>query len=63
MDSSSSFLAPAQLRVLLLPIHPIKRSKFQQYAQRIRELGSKVALSDVPRDIRGDRGELADACS
>jgi hypothetical protein len=55
MDTSA-FIAPARISVLLVPIHPIKRSKFEQYASRIRGF-SRIDLSDVPPDSRGERGE------
>lgn len=55
MDTSS-FIAPARISVLLVPIHPIKRAKFEQYANLIRGFG-RIDLSDVPPDTRGERGE------
>ncbi|KAM0753107.1 Trs120-domain-containing protein [Meredithblackwellia eburnea MCA 4105] len=50
----SSFLKPAELVVLLVPVHPIKRSKFERYVQLIRKF-SKIPLSEVPPDPRGER--------
>lgn len=43
--------------MLLVPVHPIKRAKFDQYARLLRQQ-TVVPLSDVPPDPRGDRGEL-----
>lgn len=55
MDTSA-FIAPARISVLLVPIHPVKRSKFEQYANLIRGF-SRIDLSDIPPDSRGERGE------
>ncbi|SCZ89502.1 BZ3500_MvSof-1268-A1-R1_Chr9g10432 [Microbotryum saponariae] len=50
----SAFVAPARIGVLLVPLHPIKRARFQQYADQIRAFDS-IELSQVPVDNRGDR--------
>lgn len=55
MDTTS-FIKPAQIAILLVPIHPIKRAKFERYADLIRGF-SKIPLSDVPPDPRGERGK------
>lgn len=56
LADTTSFIKPAQIAILLVPIHPIKRAKFDRYAELIRGF-SKIPLSDVPPDSRGDRGE------
>ncbi|BGO92090.1 hypothetical protein NBRC10512_000821 [Rhodotorula toruloides] len=48
------FIQPAKLQVLLVPVHPIKRSKFERYVQLIRKFGS-IPLAEVPPDRRGER--------
>ncbi|SCV69753.1 BQ2448_1147 [Microbotryum intermedium] len=50
----SAFVAPARIGVLLVPLHPIKRSRFQHYADQIRAYDS-IELSQVPVDSRGER--------
>lgn len=53
---TSSFIKPAQIQVLLVPIHPIKRARFDKYADLIRGF-NRILLADVPPDARGERGE------
>lgn len=55
-DHAASFIKPAQISILLVPVHPIKRHKFERYADLIRRF-SKIPLSDVPSDPRGERGK------
>ncbi|GAA5925915.1 hypothetical protein JCM1841_004039 [Sporobolomyces salmonicolor] len=50
----TAFIQPARIQILLVPLHPIKRSKFERYAQLIRGFG-KIPLADVPPDRRGER--------
>ncbi|GAA5864034.1 hypothetical protein JCM1840_000679 [Sporobolomyces johnsonii] len=50
----TAFTQPARIQILLVPVHPIKRSKFERYAQLIRGFG-KIPLADVPPDRRGER--------
>ncbi|GAA5936717.1 TRAPPII-specific subunit TRS120 [Sporobolomyces koalae] len=45
---------PALIQILLVPVHPIKRSKFERYARQVSQF-DKVALADVPPDRRGER--------
>jgi hypothetical protein len=55
MADTASFISPARIKVLLVPIHPIKRAKFERYSDLIRNYG-RIQLADVPADIRGERG-------
>ncbi|GAA5969112.1 hypothetical protein JCM3765_002183 [Sporobolomyces pararoseus] len=50
----AAFTAPARIQILLVPVHPIKRSKFEKYAQLVTEF-ERVPLADVPPDRRGER--------
>ncbi|BGP16900.1 hypothetical protein JCM10213v2_004908 [Rhodosporidiobolus nylandii] len=50
----STFVQPAKIQILLVPIHPIKRSKFDRYVQLIRGF-ERIPLADVPPDRRGER--------
>ncbi|GAA5898275.1 TRAPPII-specific subunit TRS120 [Sporobolomyces salmoneus] len=54
LDPLAAFTAPARIQILLVPVHPIKRSKFEQYAQLVTKF-DKVALAEVPPDRRGER--------
>ncbi|GAA5876487.1 hypothetical protein JCM16303_003552 [Sporobolomyces ruberrimus] len=40
--------------ILLVPVHPIKRSKFERYAKLVTKF-ERIALADVPPDRRGER--------
>ncbi|GAA6060047.1 hypothetical protein JCM10212_001044 [Sporobolomyces blumeae] len=42
------------IQVLLVPVHPIQKAKFDQYARLVSEFSS-IALADVPPDRRGER--------
>ncbi|GAA5873361.1 hypothetical protein JCM3774_000758, partial [Rhodotorula dairenensis] len=53
-DTLESFLQPAKLQVLVVPVHPIKRATFERHVQLVKEYAT-VALADVPPDRRGDR--------
>ncbi|GJN91136.1 hypothetical protein Rhopal_004154-T1 [Rhodotorula paludigena] len=54
LDKLDSFIAPARLQVLLVPVHPIKRSKYDRHAELIKRFSS-IPLADVPPDRRGER--------
>ncbi|GAA6044610.1 hypothetical protein JCM8097_006453 [Rhodosporidiobolus ruineniae] len=54
MDALTSFIQPARIQILLVPVHPIKRSKFERYVQLLRRF-ERIPLADVPPDRRGDR--------
>ena len=56
MADTSSFVSPARIQILLVPIHPIKKARFEQYSNLIRSF-DRIQLSDVPPDPRGERGE------
>ncbi|KWU44001.1 hypothetical protein RHOSPDRAFT_34430 [Rhodotorula sp. JG-1b] len=53
-DTLESFIQPAKLQVLVVPVHPIKRATFEQYVQLVKQYAA-VPLADVPPDRRGDR--------
>ncbi|GAA5989707.1 hypothetical protein JCM5350_007364 [Sporobolomyces pararoseus] len=52
--SLTTFTAPARIQILLVPVHPIKRSKFEKFAQLVTKF-ERVPLADVPPDRRGER--------
>lgn len=52
----SRFGAPARVQILLVPIHPIKRRKFADFAKLISSL-TRIPLCEIPPDPRGERGE------
>ncbi|CAG8433855.1 6997_t:CDS:10 [Diversispora eburnea] len=47
------FTAPARIRVLLVPVHPIKASTFHKKVELVKKF-SVVKLGDVTPDMRGD---------
>ncbi|BGP40785.1 hypothetical protein JCM10449v2_004750 [Rhodotorula kratochvilovae] len=49
-----AFTQPAKLQILLVPVHPIKRSKFDRHVQQLRRFAS-IPLAEVPPDRRGER--------
>ncbi|CAG8526638.1 6126_t:CDS:10 [Ambispora leptoticha] len=46
------FSAPGRIRVLLVPVHPIKASVFQKHVELVKKFGV-VKLGDVTPDMRG----------
>lgn len=55
---SISPIAPARVRVLLLPIGPISKSRFGAFVQRLQQ-ESIVRLGDISHDARADRSECS----
>ncbi|GAA5987807.1 hypothetical protein JCM10908_007223 [Rhodotorula pacifica] len=53
-DTLESFIQPAKLQVLVVPVHPIKRATFEQHVKLVTQYAT-VQLADVPPDRRGDR--------
>ncbi|KAJ3281136.1 hypothetical protein HK104_000185 [Borealophlyctis nickersoniae] len=49
-DKPFNLLAPARIRVLLVPVHPIRRETFRFYADVISQL-NVVALQDLTPDV------------
>ncbi|GAA5896374.1 hypothetical protein JCM6882_000998 [Rhodosporidiobolus microsporus] len=49
-----SFIQPAKIQILLVPVHPIKRSRFERHVQVLKQF-ERIPLADVPPDRRGDR--------
>ncbi|GAA6003089.1 hypothetical protein JCM10207_001980 [Rhodosporidiobolus poonsookiae] len=45
---------PAKVQILLVPVHPIKKSRFERYVQLLRRF-ERIPLADVPPDRRGER--------
>ncbi|GAA6025577.1 hypothetical protein JCM11491_005997 [Sporobolomyces phaffii] len=58
VDPLAAFSAPARIQILLVPVHPITRNKFRQYADLVATF-DRVALADVPPDRRGDRATFS----
>ncbi|BGP55929.1 hypothetical protein JCM8202v2_003536 [Rhodotorula sphaerocarpa] len=52
--ASASFIQPAKLQVLVVPVHPIRRDVFERHVQLVRQHAT-VPLAEVPPDKRGDR--------
>ncbi|CAG8545619.1 14541_t:CDS:2 [Dentiscutata erythropus] len=46
------FTAPARIRILLVPVHPIKAATFHQKVELVKN-HTIVKLGDVPPDMRG----------
>lgn len=61
MADTSSFIAPARIQVLLVPVSPISRARFEHFANQIRAF-SRIQLADVPPDSRGSRGTSRTLC-
>lgn len=55
-DTLESFIQPAKVQVLVVPVHPIKRATFERHVQLVKQYAT-VPLADVPPDRRGERGE------
>ncbi|CAG8557002.1 9111_t:CDS:2 [Cetraspora pellucida] len=53
------FTAPARIRILLVPVHPIKAATFHQKVELVKNY-TIVKLGDVPPDMRG--GQYATIC-
>jgi trafficking protein particle complex subunit 9 len=45
----------AQLRILLLPVGPISKAAFDNYAGDIRSF-EEIRLSDIPADTKDEKG-------
>lgn len=45
----------ARIRILLLPVGPIKRTTFAHWASEIRTF-ENIRLGDIPADAREERG-------
>ena len=57
------FCSLAQIRILLLPVGPIKHATFTHWASEIRSFES-IRLGDIPADSREERGTaIAILCS
>ena len=52
--TQSAFASLAHIRVLLLPVGGISKSKFEAYADLIRDI-DHVRLVDIPADPREDK--------
>ncbi len=46
------FTAPARIRILLVPVHPIKAPTFHKHVQLVKNF-NVVRLGDVTPDMRG----------
>ncbi|GAA5826496.1 hypothetical protein JCM11251_002398 [Rhodosporidiobolus azoricus] len=57
-----SFIQPAKIQILLVPVHPIKRSRFDRHVQLLKQF-ERIPLSDVPPDRRGDRAVFSSSPS
>ncbi|GAA5872900.1 hypothetical protein JCM8547_003260 [Rhodosporidiobolus lusitaniae] len=62
LDTHSAFLQPARIQILLVPVHPIKRTRFDRHVQLLRRF-DRIPLADVPPDRRGDRAVFSSSPS
>lgn len=58
LDHDLAFGSVATIRVLLVPVQPIKRDTYAQHCALIRRF-SRIALRDVPVDPRGPAAQLS----
>lgn len=54
MDSFT-FASLAQIKILLMPVGPIKRSVFDDWASEIRKFDN-IRLGDIPADPQEEKG-------
>ncbi|KAG9285352.1 hypothetical protein G9A89_010827 [Geosiphon pyriformis] len=54
------FTAPGRIRILLVPVHPIKAHTFQKYVELVKKFGV-VKLGDVTPDMRGTQKTMFSA--
>jgi Transport protein Trs120 or TRAPPC9, TRAPP II complex subunit len=52
------FASLAQIRILLIPVGPIRRSAFEKYAGLVRSF-EHIRLGDIPPDPREDKSAPA----
>ena len=55
---TSPFASLAQIRILLIPVGPIRRSAFEKYAGLVRSF-AHIRLGDIPPDPREDKSAPA----
>ena len=48
------FTSPGRIRILLVPVHPIKASTFQKHIELVKNF-NVVKLGDVTPDMRGSQ--------
>ena len=46
IDATASFLGPAQIKVIVVPVHPIRKDTFQLYVHLLSQFKS-VCLGDL----------------
>lgn len=56
--TQDAFASQAQIRILLVPIQPLQRQKYEQYCKLITDF-DRVPLRDVPPDSRGQVAPLS----